>query len=163
MNREPSVFDQQLLNLAEGWIREGGEMYVIARFSTGGYHAHEFLFTKFEQYVAWLRTLPSRADVTLFRAPQLPYRGIADEAFKALVLEHWKPRDEWTIVELKQNERLRKGAWNSDEEELNQMLSEFRGELVAAGPTPPWWEQDHSGMLSGIVPMEDGSVQLGIY
>ena len=163
MNQEPSVFDRQLLDLAEGWIRKSGEMYVIVRFSTGGYHAHEFLFTKFDQYVAWLRTLPARAYVTLFREPQLPYRGIADDAFKALVLEHWKPRDEWTIVELRPNERLKKGYWNLDEKELNQTLNKFQGELVAAGPTPPWWERDHSGMRSGLVPMEDSSVELGIY
>jgi len=163
MNQEPSVFDHQFLDLAEGWIAESGEMYVIVCFSTGGYHADEFFFTKFDPYVAWLRTLPSRAYVTIFREPQLPYRGIADETFKALVLEHWKPRDEWTIVELIRNERLRTGAWNDDEKELNETLNKFRGELVAAGPTPPWWERDHSRMRSGLVPMEDGSVQFGIY
>jgi len=163
MTAEASILDAQLIELAGEWIAESGEMYVIVRFSTGGYHAHEYLFTEFGSYTSWLLTLPAQAYVTFFLDPQLTHRGVVNNSFRLQVLEHWKPRAEWTIVELRHNERLRVGAWCEDEKEVDQILEEFRGLEAAAGPTPKWWERDHSRMQSGLVPMPDGSVRIGLY
>jgi hypothetical protein len=162
----PSTSDPKFISTLKTWFRDQPELLALIR-----YHAHagskdfEF-FSAFEALVERFRALPPRTCVTVFRQPQLPLRGVVDDAFIARCMSALPDGSEYLIAEL---ERRTAGAgswWHSaasvSHDEFREDLDSSRGRLVAVGLYPPWLV-DSEDVISAVVPDEHGVVQTGVY
>ena len=115
-----------------------------------------------------LQELRPRTCVIVFREPQLPLRGRVDEEFirKALALV---PDGEEFLVTALERTTIGPASWFHDAagESHGELAEELRGNYcygrqVAVGPYPPWLNDD-DGVISAVVPDENGIVTTGIY
>jgi hypothetical protein len=86
---EQSVFDEHFLSTVRAWFEVHPDIFVVVRLShTAGGKDYLWL-NKFETFDTWLRTLPPKADVCVFRDDQFPLRGVVNDDFirQALQLE----------------------------------------------------------------------------
>jgi hypothetical protein len=163
MLEERSIFSVDLMNLAKRWIEEESEVFVIARLSHSGGGKEYYFFNDFNLYKAAILQLPPRADVCIFRKKQLATRAIADKQLEQTIKSQWQPEEEWMITKLVYNKPLTYDIWYDDENELEESFKEFRNELVAVGHLPAWWQSDHDDMQSGLTPLNNGTLERGIY
>jgi hypothetical protein len=163
MQEERSIFSEELLKLVREWIKDKEEIYVVARYSHMAGGKEYYFFSDFEAYCKELKTFPPMTDVILFLDKQLPYRAVADDELKNLLVPLWKKGDEWSVVEFAYNVSLRKMGWDSSLQEIDDAFAEMSGRFVACGLEPSWWLNDHSSMQSGLVPFPDGTLQRGCY
>ena len=113
-----------------------------------------------KDFVTRLERLPPKASIIVFKARQFPLRGPVDIAeamacipdgteFVLLIFDV----SGQSIVE------HREGI---SHEELRDYLEEYRDQLVALGPFPPWLE-DNDEVISAVVPDRDGTLRMGVY
>jgi hypothetical protein len=113
-----------------------------------------------------LHQLQAETRITAFRRPQLPLRGVVDDAFIDQCLRNIQDGSEFVVVETVRRTAGRY-SWFHDEagethEELRESLEAARRSPVAVGEYPPWLE-DNPEVISGYVPDEDGVVRTGVY
>jgi hypothetical protein len=158
--------DPIFLRTLEAWLRVQPEILVLFRYShAAGSRDYEF-FTSFQGLADRLRQLAPRTCVIAFRKPQLPLRGIVDDAFISNCLTSIPKGSEYLVVETTRQTYGQCSWFHHDSglthEELRADLEESRGVPVAAGLHPPWLE-DNDDVISAVVPEEDGRVVTGIY
>lgn len=155
--------DNTFLGTIEGWFLDRPEILVLVRYPyAAGNRSFEF-FSSSEVLFKRLRELPARAGVTAFRQPQLPLRGVVDDAFIESCIRAIPDRSEFLLVETVQRVYGR-ASWFHDMEgkshgELREALEDSRGVAVAVGPDPPPWFNEGPDIITAYVPDEDGVVR----
>lgn len=150
------------------WIGRNGEVLALFRFHTGaGSKSFEF-FVSLDDFNNCLSGLPPRTSVIVFGEPQLPLRGVVDEAFISAALQLIADGTEWRLVGLTQV-TAGSQSWyhdfsdNSHEELERELRDDYCwAEMIAVGPEPDWF-YDTDTVISAVTPERDGSVQVGVY
>jgi hypothetical protein len=160
------ITDPTFLAKAEAWFHSQPELLVLIRYShAAGSKAFEF-FSSFETFSERLGQLPHLACVIVFRQPQLPIRGIVDDAFIARCLQSIPDGTEYLVTETVQRVAGQMSWFHYAEglshAELRDDLEDCCGAPVAAGIYPCWFE-DSETVISAVVPDEHGVARLGIY
>jgi hypothetical protein len=160
------IADPKFLATAESWFHSQPELLVLIRYSgAAGSKAFEF-FPSFEKFSERLGQLPHLACVIVFEEPQLPIRGVVDDAFIARCLQNIPEGTEYLVTETVQRV-IGQMSWFHHAEgvshaELREDLEDCRGAPVAAGIYPCWFE-DSETAISAVVPDEHGVARPGIY
>lgn len=163
--------DPQFLATAEAWLRERGEITVLICYPNAGGNRDILLTTDLVRFKELLGSLKRRTFVSVLREPQLPWRGIVDDAFIHAVLPHFPDRVESLLLDLDYRRppdyRWANGGWSWDigrdeQEELRLELEDLRGHHVAVGPYPPFWDKNDA-VLAAYVPDEDGVIRPAAY
>jgi hypothetical protein len=158
--------DKAFLGALEQWFVNQPEILVLIRYP---YAAGSKSFEFFSSPVAFferLRELPRRAEVTAFRHPQLPLRGVVDAAFVERCIRTIPEGSEFLLVETVRTTYGR-ASWFHDTDgqthaELREALEDSRGKAVAVGLYPPWLK-DGPDVISAYVPDEDGVARAAVY
>lgn len=160
------ITDPTFLAKVESWFRAESELLVLIRYShAAGSRTFEF-FSSFEAFCEQLRTLPHLTMVIVFGEPQLPIRGIVDDAFIVRCLENIPDGSDFLVTETVKRVYGR-ASWFHHAEgethaELREALEDCRGAPVAVGLCPPWLT-DSEVVISAVVPDEHGVARAGIY
>ena len=161
-----STSDKKFLNTLELWFREQPEILVIFRYSrAAGAKDFEFIST-YKDLVQRLLRLPPSTNIIAFKQPQLPIRGVVDNAFIKKCATSIPQDSEFLLLEITPR-TAGNTSWfhhsaGESHDELRAALEDVRGRRVAVGLYPPW-QDESSKVISGIVPDEKGEVRLGIY
>jgi hypothetical protein len=156
-----SAFDPAFLEQVKEWIEASGEVFVVIRYAYAA-GAKDYLFmTSYEQFQSRLGTLPSMADVIVFRQTQLPIRGVADGALLDRACADIPDGEWWFLVCPEEDAGYYWG--DKSHETLKETFEEYRGKFVAIGLEPPYHEEDNPNMQSGLIPMPDGTIKAGVY
>lgn len=158
--------DPKFLGTLESWFRSQPEILLLIRYShAAGSKDFEF-FSSFQSLADRIRGLPPLTCVIAFRQPQLPLRGVVDDAFISRCLSGIADGSEYLVVETVRRVYGSRSWFHDDagvsHAELRDDLEECRGTPVAAGLYPPWLE-DTDDVISAVVPDEHGVVKCGIY
>jgi hypothetical protein len=157
-----STGDLRFLEQARSWISERGEILALVQYSRAAGSKDFFILRSMESLRDKLGGWGPQACVTLFREPQLPLRGTADDAFVAEALRLIPDGAEYLCLSLEPEEdgssRSRAGT---SRRELGEDLEEWRGRSVAVGLYPPWLDDD--GVVVAYTPDENGVVTPGVY
>ena len=161
-----SASSKEFLGTLEHQLQSEPEILVLIRFSrAAGKKSFEF-FSSIAALSERLRQLPASTAVTAFTKPQLPLRGVVDDAFIASCLSGIPEGSEFLVVETAPRTAGGRSWFHHSEgeshAELRGALEDSRGNPVAAGVYPVWWEQSPN-TISAIVPDERGEVVHGIY
>ena len=161
-----SATDTNFLKTLDGWLTAESEILVLLRYShAAGNKSFEF-FVTFAALSERLHQLPPPTCVTAFKRPQLPLRGVVDDAFINECLSDIHDGAEFLVVETVPRTAGRHSWFHSEagetHEELRESLEDSRGSPVAVGEYPPWLE-DSPEVISGYVPDADGVVRIGAY
>ncbi len=150
------------------WLDEHGEVLVLIRFHASAGGKSWELFSTFPALQKRIDGLPARTCLIVLREHELHLRGIVDDAFvlKA-VSQH--PRGKWWLVACLELKIIGRGSWyhssecDTPEELEEELRDEFcYGKPVAVGKEPDWLEE-RDGLVSAVVPFDDGAVETGIY
>jgi hypothetical protein len=103
--------------------------------------------------------LPACTDIEVLRDPQLPIRGVVDEAFIASALAGVVDGREYLLLskETQPGSPIsRVGEIGCSHAELREALEELRGTEVALGLCPAYCVPDHAGLVSAAKGGIDG-------
>jgi hypothetical protein len=161
-----STKDPKFRGKLQRWLRKQGEVLVMLRHPyAAGSKDFEF-FTAYKDLGERLRKLKPCTWVVVFKEPQLPVRGVVDDALIAACVAHIADGADFLISELT---RLTYGRstwfnWSAGRShaELRKGLEKLRGTPVAVGHYPPWVKESDV-VISAIAPDETGVVRLGVY
>ena len=157
-----STRDAAFLAQARRWLAEHGDLLVLARYSRAAGAKDVFLFHDDAAFATWLDEQPAATSVIIFRGPQVPLRGTADDrladAARALVPDG----TEYLIVRLAPPRYAGTRRVGDTHRELTEDLEDVRGEPIAVGPHPQWLH-DTDDLVEAIVPDADDQVRRGIY
>jgi hypothetical protein len=165
MNYVP-ITDPTFLATTESWFHSQPELLVLIRYWHGaGSKSFEF-FSSFQEFSEALSQLPHLACVIVFRQPQLPIRGVVDDAFIAGCLDSIPNGSEYLVTETVRRV-IGRASWfhhgeGESHAELREDLEDCRGAPVAAGLYPPWLHESED-VISAVVPDEHGVVKPGGY
>lgn len=160
------ITDTRFLATVKSWLHSKPELLVLIRYWHVASSKDFEFFSSFEMFSERLRKLPHLACVIVFRQPQLPIRGIIDDAFIARCLQSILDGSEYLVTETVQRV-IGHVSWFHHAEgeshaELREDLEDCRGALVAVGLDPPWLH-DTEDVISAVVPDEHGVVRPGGY
>lgn len=161
-----STRDTRFLRTVESWLHERSEVLALIRFSrAAGSKSFEF-FSLLIDLTRRERELSPSTNIIIFRALQLPLRGVIDDSFIEKCISSIPENSEFLVVETAPR-TAGKTSWfhhstGESHGELRTELQDLRGRPVAAGEYPPW-QEDSSNVISGIVPDQEGNLKLGIY
>jgi hypothetical protein len=161
-----STKDKKFLSTLELWTSQQPEVLVLIRYSrAAGSKSFEF-FSSFRNLAQRLLELPPATNIIAYKQPQLPLRGVVDDAFIERCINTIPDATEFLVVETIPT-RVGKASWFHDEageshQELRAALEDSRGKPVAVGTYPPWGNGD-SDVISGIVPDDHDEVRPGVY
>ena len=160
------ITDPTFLGTVESWLRTQTEILALIRYSHAAGNKEFELFSCFQDFSERLRQLPHLTCVTVFHQPQLPIRGVVDDAFIARCLQSIPNGSEYVVTETVRRAygrmswfKYRAGESHAD---LHAYLEQCRGVPVAVGLYPPWF-QDTEDVISAVVPDEHGVARSGIY
>jgi hypothetical protein len=161
-----STADKEFLKTLEDWLDSQSEITVLIQYSrAAGNKSFEF-YTSFAGLSERLHQLGPQTCITAFRRPQLPLRGVVDDAFIDACLRKISDGSEFVVVE---TVRRTAGQYSwfhykagETHEELRESLEASRGRPVAVGEYPPWLENSPD-VIFGYVPDEDGVARTGVY
>jgi hypothetical protein len=161
-----STTDKEFLKTLKDWLDSQSEIMVLIRYSrAAGDKSFEF-FTSFAALSERMHQLGPQTCITAFRRPQLPLRGVVDDAFIDACLRNIPDGSEFVVVETVRRTAGQyswfHNAAGETQEELRESLEASRGSPVAVGEYPPWLE-DSPDVISGYVPDEDGVARTGVY
>jgi hypothetical protein len=161
-----STGDKHFLDRVSQWLQTGAETLVMIRYSrAAGSKSFEF-FTSMQALLGRLKRLPAQTEVTVFRTPQLPFRGVVDDEFISRTAEAIADGLEFLVIET--NPRSAgSSTWfhhiaGESHADLRGALEQSRGRYVAVGAYPPWLENS-SDVISAIVPDQSGNATPGAY
>jgi len=159
-----SVFDPTFQQLVHDWLTANDELYVVIRYAyAGGSRAYLFIHA-FDQFQHLLTTLPPQADVLVFRQPQLPLRGQANEDLLQRALAIIPDGSEWMVVRLDERHTIdMRPTFGDTHEELQAAICAHWSEMIGVGLEPDWSAADHADLQSALVPLSDGTVGPGAY
>jgi len=138
------------LRCVNGWIRENGEVLVVLRYLCRAGYRDFALIESIEAFDRLVQVCPLGTDILVFRDPRLPLRGVVDDDFMAEAQDITETADEYLLVELDSQQvgdpRLRGTSDRANS--LMDDLRDLRGERIAFGPCPDYWEEDKNAMIS---------------
>jgi hypothetical protein len=166
MSHRTSTKDPKFRAKLQRWLRRQGELFVMIRHPyAAGSKDFEF-FTIYKELGARLRKLKPGTWLVVFKEPQLPVRGVVDEALINACVEHLDDGAEFLISERTKLTYGRSSWFNwsagRSHAELRQALEKLHGQPVAVGRYPAWMKEC-DGVVSAIVPDETGAVRLAVY
>lgn len=144
-----------------------GEIAALFRFhAAAGSRSYEF-FETVESFLERIDELPPQTSVLVFRTPQFPVRGTANDELIQRAKEAIPDGTDWAVV---RTTLITMGSqsWfhdfeDSSHKELeNELRDDFCwGHPVAVGVEPDW--HDSQVVASAVKPFDDGRVEVGIY
>lgn len=159
-----SALDPAFLMQVREWLDERGEVFVVIRYAYAAGSKDYLFVTSYEGFEKLLKTLPPRADVIVFREPQLPIRGIADESTLKRAITEIPDGDEWFLLCMEGNSpREFLTAGDNSHLALKDVFEELKGKHIAVGIDPPWHLADSPHMQSGRIPLPDGTIAGGAF
>jgi len=161
-----SSTDKEFLDTLEHWLQSQPEILVLIRPSrAAGKKSFEF-FSSFTALSERLHQLRASTNIIVFKQPQLPLRGVVDDAFIESCLSSIPDGAEFVVVETVPRTAGRHSWFHQSagepHAELREALEDSRGSPVAVGVYPPWL-QEGPDVISAIVPDEHGVVTRGVY
>ena len=161
-----SAFDSRFLETLATWLYDQTEVLVEIRYRRGGGSRYFEFFASFEGLSQRLRELPAGACITALRRPQLPLRGVVDDAFITRCLSSIPHGVEYLVVETVRRVYGRYSFFHcgsgETHRELRDDLEESRATPVAVGLFPPVSELS-AEVIRAVVPDPDGIVRPGPY
>lgn len=162
----PPITDSEFLRRVESWFCNQPELLALIRYSHAAGGREFRLFASFQDFAETLSQLPRLACVTVFRHPQLPIRGVVDDAFILRCLRSIPDGPEYLVTETERRVSGRMSWFHNgsgqSHAELRDDLEVCRGAPVAAGLYPPWL-YDTEDVVSAVVPDEHGEARPGVY
>jgi hypothetical protein len=164
--RFTSTAGRDFLAKLDSWFSSQPEILVMIRYShAAGARDYEF-FPSLQSLTERIRGLPALTSITVFRQPQLPLRGIVDDALISRCLSSIPEGGEYLVVETVRRVYGSRSWFHygsgESHAELRDDLEECRGAPVAVGLYPEWVE-DTEDVASAYVPDEHGVVKPGVY
>jgi hypothetical protein len=163
---DPPTNDPEFLRSLALWCNATPELLVLFRYRAGaGSRDYEF-HSSLDSLLGRIGRLPPGTAVAVFRQPQLPIRGVVDDAFVTLCLDTIPDGAEYLLLETVvtvagKRSWFRHGSGESHAE-LRDDLAESRGRPVAVGLYHPW-PGTPSDSVHAVVPDPDGAVRPGPY
>ena len=144
-----------------------GEVAALFRFhAAAGDRSYEF-FESVDSFLARIDELPPQTSVLVFRTPQFPIRGTANDELIQRAKDAIPDGGDWAVVRTTLI-TMGSASWfhvfeDSSHKELeNELRDDFCwGHPVAVGVEPDW--HDPKVFASALKPFENGRVELGIY
>ncbi len=141
---------RRFLDAVHAWIAENGEVLVVLRYLHGAGSRDYALIDSSTTFDLLVERCPLGTDIIVFKEPQLPVRGIVDDALASRLRRVLKDDDEYLIIdmtEVRAGDPRRTGHFDSMEG-LASDLEYLHGRDVAGGVCPPFWEADSPVMIS---------------
>jgi hypothetical protein len=165
MRHAVQTTDAAFLETLASWLEAQPEILVLFRYShAAGSRDFEF-YSSFQVLADRIKALAPLTSVIAFSQPQLPVRGVVDEAFIERCLREIPDGAEYLIVEttLRVYGRVSWFHHNAGESHacLREDLQDCLGAPVAVGLHPPLDDTDVT--ISAVVPDQDGVARSGIY
>src|SRR5215208_4336557 len=130
-----SATDPKFLGTLESWLRERPEITVLFRYSHAGGAKDYFFFSSFLALLEHIRRSSPLTSIVAFRQPQLPLRGVVDDAFIARCLSEVSDGAEFPIREMQPRVYGKYMGFYFAEREthakLREELEDLRGAPVA--------------------------------
>jgi len=147
------------LDRVREWLATSGEVLVVVRYLRAAGVKDLVLCRTLEEFQAIVETVPTGADIEVFRTPKLPIRGVATETLVAEILASILPGHEHLIITARSRSGVPFAAewcWHDEPQELAAWLREHVGEEVAAGPAPELSSPDNDDLTSAAKGGVDG-------
>jgi len=128
------------LAMLHDWLQETGELYIdLSHPHNGGSHSS----AHFVRSLPDLKTIVAsetdpEVDISIFRARQYPFRGVADEGLLAKVMEQI-PDGQWFHILPAEADPLAPCAaigWGDSHEELREEFAQLAGRNIRIGQNP---------------------------
>jgi hypothetical protein len=165
-----AISDNGFRVILETTLLREGELTVLHRLNRSAGRRDWFLVSSDRDIDEVLLQGKARDAFTFFLRRQFPIRGYLDdsmsEEIRALLLKIPEVTDECLLARLVPGQsRLEdcEGFGLRESQDLEDWLTNHRGLEVIAGRHPPLFAKEEDGVLTGIVPDYDGSVELGVY
>src|SRR5882757_9953771 len=94
-----SATDPKFPGTLESWLRSLPEILVLIRYSAAAGSKDFEFFSSFAALSNRIRQLPPSTSIIAFRQPQLPLRGVVDEAFIANCLSRVPDGSAFLVLE----------------------------------------------------------------
>jgi len=158
--------DPASLRTIENWCKVETEVLALIRFRCGAGSREYRLFSSYPSLLAMIKDAPAGACITVFRAPNLPLRGVMDEEFIKKCLAVVPEGAEYLMFETVPTV-AGKHSWyhyGSGESlaELKDYLEQSTGLPVVVGYHPSM-SAGPDEAIDGVVPDIDGTVRAGPY
>ena len=147
------------LDRVDGWIHQSGEVLIILRYLRAAGAKDFALCHTRADFEMLIESLPTGTDIEVFRDPQLPVRGIVDEAFITSALGAIPGGQEYLLITTgtRPGSKIsRFGDIGCSHDELRESLDELKGTAVALGVCPDYCVPDHEGLVSAAKGGIDG-------
>jgi hypothetical protein len=159
-----SVLDPWFATTVAEWLKESSELLVMLRYPNAGGSRDYELHRSLQSIKDRLLVVPAQTSVIVFLKPQLPIRGVVDEALITTSLNSIPDGTEYLLVETVLT-AAGKGRWYHQDSgtthvELKATLASSLGKAVMLGVYPPWLH-DGPSVVSGYVPDAKGHIQPG--
>lgn len=147
---ERDITPEFVAHVAE-WITNSGEVLVVLRYLRAAGAKDFALCRTTPDFELLLKNAPIGTDIVVFRDPQLPIRGVINEAFASRILESIHDGEEYLIVTISTGqgtvlcENYRLGDQHAD---LREVMNDLRGKQVAIGRCPAFWHSDSDTLIS---------------
>ena len=153
----------QFLNQIKDWINLNGEIFVVIRYSHSAGARYYIIVNSFDEFRDLVAKLPTKANVIVFRQKQLPIRGQANNTLREQALDEIQDAEYLLTSRGSYNPRALTSAEGVGQQEFIVDFEDFRGKSVAIGKMPFWNQADNENMVSALVPLPDGSIEVGVY
>ena len=166
LDRDPSTNDPEYLQSLAACCNATTELLVLFRYRAAAGSRDYELHSSLDSLLGRIRRLPPGTAVAVFKQPQLPIRGVVDDAFVTRCLGTIRDGAEYLLLETVVTVAgklswFRHGGGESHAE-LRDDLAESRGKPVAVGLYHPW-PGTPSDSVHAVVPDPDGVVRPGPY
>jgi hypothetical protein len=138
------------LSTVRDWIAATGEVLVIMRYLCGGGSKDFALVTSPEEFDQLVDVCPMGTDIIVFRDPQLPLRGVVDDAFVKQVQDLLHDQDEYLFLNMKPEKPNDPRCFGEFDYLINLKsdLEEMEGKTIAIGRCPDFTGPDNESMIS---------------
>ncbi|MBA4032665.1 MAG: hypothetical protein C0478_17495 [Planctomyces sp.] len=157
-NPDRDVSDKFLSTVHE-WIKATGDVFVVLRYLRGaGSRDHAFCYTP-KMFYQLVEKSPDGADIVVFRKPQLVLRGFCDGDFVEAACKLVSDGEESLLLLMppKDSEGLCQSSRSQmSHDELRIEAMDYLNQLIAFGPVPRWFDNDHDDMISASKSGLDG-------
>ena len=161
-----SVIDEVFSNTVKLWCKTTTDILLLVCYShMAGAKSFEF-FSDYKSIVGRIASLPPRTLIYVFRNHTVTVKGIVDETFIQHAVQQWENVSEFVVVGLQECDygttRWFPFLTGVTREELDEALHDMLGCEVAFGSNPEDDSSD-SDVIIGVVPRDDGSIEIGAY
>ena len=135
------------------WIERQREVYVIVWYAQRAGMKRFILVRSIEQWAALtneILTSGLRGEVIVFKQPQLPIRGIADEKLLQRAMAEISDGEEWMLISSDDQDPNNTSCCGGNTyQELKETWEEYRRRRIAIGIDVDWLAPDSEDVQSG--------------